>query len=116
MAQKECNAYCHRGQRGEKVVDIADAVLDHPASGHRFQVVRKEYDYQHLWTIDVAEALKEPRTGKQRTKGKHYSIHSFSWSPDGSKIAFEATRNPDLIQRGTADIYVLNLADDTVKV
>src|SRR6516165_9438828 len=80
-----------------------------------FQVVRKEYDYRQLWTIDVAEARKEPQTGKQRTKGKDYSIGSFSWSPDGSKIAFDAARNPDLIQLGTADVYVLNLADDTVK-
>jgi len=80
-----------------------------------FEVIRKEYDYHHLWTIDVAEALKEPQSGKQRTKGKDFSVGSFSWSPDGSKLAFEATRNPDLIQRGTADIYVLNLADDAVK-
>lgn len=80
-----------------------------------FQVVRKEYDYQHLWTIDVAEALKAPQTGKQRTKGKNYSIGNFMWSPDGSKIAFDATRNPDLIHWGTADIYVLNLADEAVK-
>lgn len=80
-----------------------------------FEVIRKEYDYQHLWTIDLAEALKEPQIGKQRTKGKDYSIRSFSWSPDGSKIAFDATHNPDFIQLGTADIYVLNLADDTVK-
>jgi dipeptidyl aminopeptidase/acylaminoacyl peptidase len=80
-----------------------------------FEVVRKEYDYHHLWTIDVAEALKEPQAGKQHTKGKDFSVGGFSWSPDGSKIAFDATRNPDLIQRGTADIYVLNLADDAVK-
>jgi dipeptidyl aminopeptidase/acylaminoacyl peptidase len=80
-----------------------------------FEVIRKEYDYHHLWTIDVAEAFKEPQSGKQRTKGKDFSVGSFSWSPDGSKLAFEATRNPDLIQRGTADIYVLNLADDAVK-
>jgi dipeptidyl aminopeptidase/acylaminoacyl peptidase len=80
-----------------------------------FQVIRKEYDYQHLWTIDVADALKEPQTGKQRTKGKDYSIGSFSWSPDGSRIAFDATRNPDLIQVGSANIYVLHLADNAVK-
>jgi dipeptidyl aminopeptidase/acylaminoacyl peptidase len=80
-----------------------------------FQVVRKEYDYQHLWTIDVAEALKSPQTGKQRTKGKDYSIGSFAWSPDGSRIAFDATRSPDFVHWGTSDIYVLNLADDAVK-
>ena len=32
----------------------------------------------------------------------------FSWSPDGTRIAFSATVNPDLIQGKTADIYVLN--------
>jgi dipeptidyl aminopeptidase/acylaminoacyl peptidase len=80
-----------------------------------FEVVRKEYDYQHLWTIEVAEALKEPQLGTQRTKGADYSIGSFSWSPDGGRIAFQGTRNPDLIQLGTADIYVLNLTKGAVK-
>jgi dipeptidyl aminopeptidase/acylaminoacyl peptidase len=79
-----------------------------------FEVVRKEYEYKHLWTIDVAEALKSPQTGKQRTKGQEYSVGSFSWSPIDSKIAFDASINPDLIQRGSADIYALNLSDDTV--
>jgi dipeptidyl aminopeptidase/acylaminoacyl peptidase len=80
-----------------------------------FQVVHKDYEYQHLWTVNMAEALKEPQKGKQRTQGKEYSIGNFTWSPDGSKIAFDATRNPDLIQVGTADIYVLSPADDSVK-
>jgi len=80
-----------------------------------FEVVRREYTHSHIWTIDVAEALKEPQSGKQRTKGKEYTVGSFSWSPDGKLIAFSATINPDLIQGGTSDIYVLSLADDQVK-
>jgi dipeptidyl aminopeptidase/acylaminoacyl peptidase len=80
-----------------------------------FEVVRKEYDYQHLWTIDVTAAMNVPQTGKEHTRGKDYSVSGFSWSPDSSRIAFDASINPDLIQRGTADIYVLNLADDVVK-
>jgi dipeptidyl aminopeptidase/acylaminoacyl peptidase len=76
-----------------------------------FEVVRKEYDYRHLWTLDVALALKSPQAGKQITRGQKYSVGSFSWSPDNSKIAFDASINPDLIQSGTADIYVLNLGD-----
>jgi dipeptidyl aminopeptidase/acylaminoacyl peptidase len=80
-----------------------------------FEVVRKEYDFQHLWTIDVAEALKSPQAGKQHTKGQEFSVGSFSWSPDSLKIAFDASINPDLIQSGTADIYTLNLGDDAVK-
>src|SRR5262249_1882282 len=94
-----------------------------------FEVVRKEYNYQHLWTINVSEALKEQhiwtinvsegakeqQAGKQRPQGEDYSIGRFSWSPDGSQIAFDATQNPDLIHLGTADICILRLADDTVK-
>jgi len=42
-------------------------------------------------------------------------VDSFAWSPDGQKLAFSATINPDLIQGITSDIYLLNLADDSVK-
>jgi dipeptidyl aminopeptidase/acylaminoacyl peptidase len=80
-----------------------------------FEVVRREYNHMHLWTLDVAEAMKEPAPGKQRTKGKDFSIGGFAISPDASKIAFSATVNPDLIQGATSDIYLLNLADDSVK-
>jgi dipeptidyl aminopeptidase/acylaminoacyl peptidase len=80
-----------------------------------FEVVRKEYNYSHLWTFDVEEALKAPVTGTQRTKGKEFTVGSFSWSPDGKLIAFSATVNPDLIQGGTSDIYLLSLAGDSVK-
>jgi len=80
-----------------------------------YDVVRREYQHTHLWTVDVAEALKSPQAGRQRTRGKEFSVGSFSWSPDGRKIAFSATVNPDLIQNGTSDISVLNLADDSIK-
>jgi dipeptidyl aminopeptidase/acylaminoacyl peptidase len=80
-----------------------------------YDVVREGYSYVHLWTLDVAEAMKSPIAGKQRTKKTDFSIDAFSWSPDGSMIAFSATVNPDLIQGTTADIYLLNLKDDSVK-
>jgi dipeptidyl aminopeptidase/acylaminoacyl peptidase len=80
-----------------------------------YEVVRREYSHSHLWTIDFAQALEAPATGNQRTKGKDFSVGSFSWSPDHSRIAFSATINPDLIQGETSDIYLLTLADDAVK-
>lgn len=80
-----------------------------------YDVVREGYNYVHLWTIDVPEAMKTPLVGKQRTKKKDFSVDSFSWSPDGSSIVFGATLNPDLIQGVTSDIYLLRLADDSVK-
>src|SRR5256714_2256415 len=80
-----------------------------------YDVVREGYSYVHLWTLDMAEAIKSPLVGKQRTKKTNFSVDSFSWSPDGSMIAFSATLNPDLIQGATADIYLLKLSDDSVK-
>lgn len=80
-----------------------------------YDVVREGYSYVHLWTFNVADAVSGPIVGKQRTKKKDFSIDSFSWSPDGSTIAFSATINPDLIQGTTGDIYLLKLSDDSVK-
>jgi dipeptidyl aminopeptidase/acylaminoacyl peptidase len=80
-----------------------------------YDVVREGYSYVHLWTFNVADAMNAPVAGKQRTKKKDFSIDSFSWSPDGARIAFSATLNPDLIQGITSDIYLLTLSDDSVK-
>lgn len=80
-----------------------------------YEVVRREYNHAHIWTLDVDEARVAPAAGRQRTKGKDFNVNAFSWSPDGSKIAFSATVNPDLVQGATADLYVLSLADNSVK-
>lgn len=80
-----------------------------------FEVVRREYAHQHLRTIDVSDAMQAPAAGIVRTKGRDFTVGAFSWSPDGSKIAFSATVNPDLIQGGTSDIYLLDLSNDTVR-
>jgi dipeptidyl aminopeptidase/acylaminoacyl peptidase len=79
-----------------------------------YDVVRDGYSYVHIWTVDMAEALKAPSTGKQRTKNKEFSVDSFSWSPDGGSIVI-ATVNPDLVQGVTSDVYLLNLKDDSVR-
>lgn len=80
-----------------------------------YEVVRKEYNYVHLWIFNVSEALSAPVIGKQHTKKKDFSVDSFAWSPDGQRLAFSATVNPDLIQGVTSDIYLLSLVDDSVK-
>ncbi len=80
-----------------------------------YEVVHGEYSFPQLWTIDVAEALKAPVAGKQRTRGKDRAVNSLAWSPDGTRIAFSATINPDLIQGATSDIYLLSLANDDAR-
>jgi len=94
---------------------VPQALKDRKEQLGDFEVVRREYTHLHLWTLNVAEAMTAPVVGKQRTKNKEFSIGSGSWSPDGLRIAFGATVNPDLIQGVTSDIYVLTLADDSVK-
>ncbi len=80
-----------------------------------FEVVRKEYNHRHIFTMAVADGMKEPQAGKQRTKGATFSVGSIAWSADGTRIAFSATKNPDLIEGGSGDIYVLALASDAVE-
>lgn len=80
-----------------------------------FDVVRRGYTHRHLWTVDVAEAMTAPQPGRRRTSGQSFTVGGFDWSPDGTKIAFSATIDPDLINGGTSDIYVLNLAGDKVR-
>jgi dipeptidyl aminopeptidase/acylaminoacyl peptidase len=105
---------------GKSIAFVA-AVTDKDAQKARrehlgdFVVVRREYQHDHIWTIDVAEALREPAAGKPRTSGKEFSVNELAWAPDSTKIAFSATINPDLIQFHTADIFVLNLDGDAVK-
>jgi dipeptidyl aminopeptidase/acylaminoacyl peptidase len=80
-----------------------------------YEVVRGGYNYVHLWTLDVVEAMNSPMAGKQRTTRTDFSVNSFSWAPDGSTIVFSATINPDLVQGLTSDIYLLKLGDGSVK-
>jgi dipeptidyl aminopeptidase/acylaminoacyl peptidase len=80
-----------------------------------FEVVRRDYTYNQLWTLNVAEASREPAAGDQRTSGRERHPGSMAWSPDGGRIAFSGTRSPDLVQGHTADIYVLDLSSNSVR-
>jgi dipeptidyl aminopeptidase/acylaminoacyl peptidase len=80
-----------------------------------YDVVRREYTHSHLWTVDVAEAMRAPQPGRRRTSGKAFHVKEFDWSPDGTKIAIGATVNPDRINGVTSDIYVLDLSNDSVR-
>jgi dipeptidyl aminopeptidase/acylaminoacyl peptidase len=77
-----------------------------------FQVVRQEYSYVHLFTLNVARALESPTAGTALTTGREFSVGSFAWSRDGKRLAFSGTRTPDLVDGGTADIFVVELAGD----
>lgn len=80
-----------------------------------YEVVHEEYKMTHLYSFPVSDTAAKMPTPKALTKGVDFSVGNFSISPDGKKIAFDATKNPDLINGHTADIYVLTLADSTTR-
>ncbi|HVO98524.1 MAG TPA: S9 family peptidase [Bryobacteraceae bacterium] len=78
-------------------------------------VIGGDYTMSHLWRIKVpaempydAKTLPKPEA---LTKGDQLTVSSFSYSPDGSRIAFTGARDPDLGSQGTQQIYLLDLAD-----
>jgi dipeptidyl aminopeptidase/acylaminoacyl peptidase len=80
-----------------------------------WEVVRRDYNHQHLFTIDVAAALRDSATAAQLTRGTDYTVNGFNWSPDGKRIAFAAQLNPDLIQGVTSDVYVVDVDTKVTK-
>ncbi|MBN8822568.1 MULTISPECIES: S9 family peptidase [unclassified Spirosoma] len=75
-----------------------------------YEVVRDDYKMVHLYLLDSLDNEK-PMQPKPLTKGIGFSVGNFVVSPDGRKIAFDASKNPDLINNHTSDLYVLTLGD-----
>jgi Tol biopolymer transport system component len=92
-----------------------NAAKDRDDRYSKYEVVRRDYSFVHLWTIDVASAMQEPAAGTQRTAGKQFNVSSFSWSPDNTHVAFAATISPELSQGSTSDIFMLNVSDKAVR-
>jgi dipeptidyl aminopeptidase/acylaminoacyl peptidase len=77
-----------------------------------YQVIRREYHYAHLWTLSTAAALDKPVKGTRLTSGHQWTVDGFDWSPDSRRLAFSATRTPDLADGGSADLYVIDVNAD----
>lgn len=80
-----------------------------------YSVVHRDYQMTHLWLIEFSNGSATAAEPKRLTEGDKFSVGDFSWSPDGTRIAFSAQKDPDLISGDTADIYVLNVNDKAVK-
>ena len=80
-----------------------------------FEIVGGDYTMTHLWLVrvpaDLPSDLKQLPKPEALTKGDQFSVAGFSWAPDGKRIAFSASRDPDLGSQDTEQLYVLDLAD-----
>jgi dipeptidyl aminopeptidase/acylaminoacyl peptidase len=78
-----------------------------------YNVIHADYPMAHLWRIEaptntdpLGPASLAPEA-KLLTPGEAFSVGSFAISPDGTRIAFSAQRDPDLISAFSADIYLI---------
>jgi dipeptidyl aminopeptidase/acylaminoacyl peptidase len=92
----------------------AKAMKDRKEKCGEYSVVHSDYQMTHLWTIEFSSGA-APAEPKRLTEGDKFSVGDFSWSPDGTRIAFSAQKDPDLISSDTADLYVVSVKDKTVK-
>ncbi len=77
-----------------------------------FEIVEGDYAMSHIFVLKVDEEKAKPEA---LTTGTEFSVTEFQWSPDSKRIAFSATREPNLASAGTADVYVVRLSDKYVK-
>jgi dipeptidyl aminopeptidase/acylaminoacyl peptidase len=84
-----------------------------------FEIVTGDYSMVRLWLVKVPAEI--PADPKQKpkpealTEGDKFSVTDFSWSPDSKRIAFGATRDPDLSSSETGQIYILDVESKGVK-
>jgi len=96
------------------------AMKDRKESFGEYHVFHADYEMAHLWLLDLprtdaAGNTPAPAEPRLLTQGETFSVNSFSFSPDGTRIAFSAQRDPDLISGFSEDIYTVAVADGAVK-
>jgi dipeptidyl aminopeptidase/acylaminoacyl peptidase len=80
-----------------------------------FEVINSDYTMNHLWIIDVPEAFDRKPQPVRLTEGTAFTVGGFRWSPDSSRIAFSASRDPDQRSSDTTDLYVLSVVDRSIR-
>lgn len=99
-----------------------------------FAVEDEEYYQRHLWALEIKpdmwprpeevpcandstdneDCVQRPQPARL-TKGSHFSVSSFSWSPDGKSIAFQRQKTSQLLSFLTADIALLDVDSKKIK-
>ena len=74
-----------------------------------FDVIGEGYRMSHLWVFDLAT-----QKARRLTSGA-FTVGQFSWSPDGTQIAFDHRVNSASTSGATADISIVSVADGKVR-
>jgi dipeptidyl aminopeptidase/acylaminoacyl peptidase len=117
---------------------LSKAQKDRAERYGEYTVIDGDERMTHLWTVDVAAApVAAPAKDKSPTStststsaapappfgvpeahrltdGDGFSVQGFSWSKDGAKIAFDASKDGELKNGGTTTVYVVSVVDKKV--
>jgi len=88
---------------------LAKEVEDRRKRKDDARVFEGDFQQPHLWTVDVASGK-----AAQITKGDGFGVEAFSWSPDGTRIAFAAKPTP-LIRDYRSDVSIVNVETGQVE-
>ena len=80
------------------------AMKDREKKYGEFELVDEEHRMTHLFVVDVGT-----RATRMLTSGP-FTVGSFDWSPDGTRIAFDHRLDPDPASGGSADISIVTSA------
>jgi dipeptidyl aminopeptidase/acylaminoacyl peptidase len=80
-----------------------------------FDVIGADFTMNHLWLMPVAQTDGKKPKPEQLTSGEQFTVGAFSWSPDGMRIAFDASRDTDLGSQDTQKLYVLDLSSKKIR-
>jgi len=78
----------------------------------RFAVEDAEYRLTHLWVFDFDP--EDPGEPRRLTEGDEFTVGSFRWSPDSTKIAFDHRPDPLINSYTKSDISVLDVGSGTI--
>ncbi|PYU50961.1 MAG: S9 family peptidase [Acidobacteria bacterium] len=118
--ENDVNAFDWAPDSGRIAFSMSDpepkTLKDRKEKYGEYSVVHSDYEMAHLWIIDLPDdSANAAPEAKRLTEGDAFSVGSFAWSPDGTRIAFSAQKDSDLISSFSEDIYVVKIADKSVK-
>lgn len=79
------------------------------------EIVGGDQRFSHIYVASMPAEPGAAVKGDPLTQGTQFTVQSFRWSPDSTRIAFSATRTAEMSDGGTADIYVATLSDRSVR-
>ena len=89
---------------------IAESIKEREKRFGDMKIEDQDLRYTHLHVIDVAS-----KKTQQITKG-NFVVGSFDWSPQGRQIAFDHRLTSDPADSGTADISIVSLDNNAVRI